>query len=207
MTKKVILEVEVNTSAWDRFNASVKAQQILLSKMPGQWGAVGGAIGKASDKVAKMVANAKNLQNSFAQAKTVTDKFVIGLQTADRTITALVRGSFSLAKNIASVTTSIAKWGAGIAISGILSLGGLFATFGSMGKGIAETRSNAMQSGSTYGQQKAGTDIYGVYGIPATDLMKMITNDIHSGGVAMSAAFNGLRTKFEGKEGGDVLPF
>ena len=207
MSNKAIVEINLKDGEWRKFNESVKEHQKILSKMPGQWGMVGGAIGKSSDKVAKMVANAKNVKDSFAQAKTITDKFVIGLQSADRTISSLVRGSASLAKNIASVTTSILKWGAGIAISGILSLGGLFATFGSMGKGIAGTRSESMQTGSTYGQTKAAEIVYGTKlgsGVPSS-LMKMINEDINSGGALMLRAGLG-REQFAGKSAGDVLP-
>lgn len=205
MTNKAIISVEINDGEWKKFNESVKKHQEILAKMPGQWGAVGGSIGKVSDKAAKMVANAKHVKDSFAQAKTITDKFVIGLQAADRTISSLVRGSYSLAKNIASVTTSILKWGAGIAISGILSLGGLFATFGGLGKDIAKTRSDRMQTGSTYGQVKAADIVYGTRGIDNQGMMQSITDDVSSGGAKMLMA--GLqRDQFVGKGAGEILP-
>ena len=205
MSTKAIIEVELHDGEWKKFNESVKKHQEILGKMPGQWGAVGSSIGKVSDKAAKMVANAKHVKDSFSQAKTITDKFVIGLQAADRTISSLVRGSYSLAKNIASVTTSILKWGAGIAISGILSLGGLFATFGSMGKDIASTRSSALQTGSTYGQQIAAKNVYGVYGVDANEMMGMISKDIHSGNRLMRRAQLNP-DQINGKESGDILP-
>jgi hypothetical protein len=155
MAAKSIIQIEVDDSQFKKFQDIFQKHQDAVKKLPGQWGMVGGSVQAAMSPFAKFSKQVDATSASFKAAKTNTDKLVVGLKAADRTVSSLVRGTASLAKNIFSATESLLKWASitGV-ISGLVGAGGLFGIERLAGAAAAARR-ESQGFGVSSGQLKA----------------------------------------------------
>lgn len=204
---KAIIDVAINDSAWKAFNRQVDAHREKLKALPGQWGAVGKSVERASSAAAKLVARMAEQNRAFKEANGMAGKLAVGLKAADRAMSAMVRSSASFLRNIKDATKSILGWMPmfGI-ISGLMGAGGLF--------GLARLAGNAAQgqqaslgAGASYG----GTKAAGISFAPAfggsggvESLMNQIAQEQRSGGV-MFRRLGMSEDQWRGKQSSDVL--
>ncbi|HET8689766.1 MAG TPA: hypothetical protein VFM18_24440, partial [Methanosarcina sp.] len=127
MAARSIIQVDVLDGAWKNFERSVKKHQIELKQMPGQWGAVGIAIGKTQNAAAKFVASIVETSRQFNKANGAAAKMTLALKASDRVATALGRSTLAVAKNLKDATKSLFSWLSITGLfSGLLGAGGLF---------------------------------------------------------------------------------
>lgn len=204
---KAIVDVVINDSAWQAFNRQVDAHREKLKALPGQWGAVGKSVEKASSAAAKLVARMAEQNRAFKEANGATGKMIVGLKAADRALASMVRNSVGFLRNIKDATKSILSWMPmfGI-ISGILGAGGLFGLSRLAGS-VAQGQQSALGAGASYG----GTKAAGISFAPAfggaggvESLMNQIAQEQRSGGV-MFRRLGMAESQWKGKESSDVL--
>jgi hypothetical protein len=161
-----IITVDVNQSAFDRFNAIFKQHQASLKTMPAAWQAVAAAQAKglkgfqalvdeqvASIGEAKMMAQVQAAASK--QAETAEERAVRAARQRADAWRDIGRATKGVANDIADMTGQLLKWSSLTAVfSGLLGAGGLFG-ISRLAQDVAGGRQSANQLGIGYGQQKA----------------------------------------------------
>lgn len=204
---KAIIDVEINDSAWKTFNQQVEAHKATLKKMPGQWGAIGKAVGSVTGAAAKFAAKIQLQAKAFKAANTMAGKLAVSMKATDRIVSSIARNTISFARHIKDATRSILSWSAVLGLfSGLLGAGGLFG-IARMASSVSQGSTTAMGSGSSYGGQKAAEISYG-QALGGTGGVQSLLNQIaqaqHSGGV-MFGRLGMSRDQWQGKQASDVL--
>lgn len=155
MTVRAIIDVPVNTSEFERFQALFNQYKGQLDETPGIWAEVE----KEHEGLAKgfkAVTAALLAQNQFArEMEDSQDKQGKQLSTAERIWTGIGKTTKGIAGNIFEATKALAKWtGLLGAVGGLLGAGGLFG-IDRMAAGVADTRRRGMGLGLSTGNMTA----------------------------------------------------
>ena len=161
MTVESITKFVLDDTDFKRFIKSFDAYQKNLAKTTGMWQAAG----KWQDLFGAKIAKTNTLFTSNARyQKMIEDsmrKQVVSSAQNERLWSSMASSSGTFAKNVASATSSLFKWGAALG-AGLLGLGGM-GLFGidRMAAGVAGQRRSAQGLGMSIGQEKAFGINYG----------------------------------------------
>lgn len=207
MTAKSVISVEIEGSQWDAHVKAFKKYQSDLAQTKFQWGAIGKTINSAATSSKQLWGNIKAVKNDFAAIQTSTGKIVVGLKAADRTVSALARGTLAVARNLKDATLSLLKWGSLTSLfSGLLGAGGLFG-ISRMAQSVTSGQSQSQRTGSTYGETKAAEAAYGNV-INVQSVLEKINQARLSGGmIDGNPIFQKLGMKnWQNKSSAEILP-
>jgi len=161
MATQSIIQIKIDDSDFARHQARLDKYKEQIAKIPSQWGAVGKTFGTINTAVDKFLAHVADANNKFKQADSFAGKLNLTLKSSDRTVTALVRGTGAMARNIKDATISLLKWGSLTSlISGVLGGGGLFG-ISALASGVKTDRQRSLETGTSFGQNKAANTVYG----------------------------------------------
>lgn len=160
---KSIIQVEVNSGAFDSFQARFNKYKTDLKSQPATWGSIGKAMTMATNPLVKMAAAASVFNTRLREAPTAMGKFKVVAQSAVTTVDRLALGTLKIARNVANTTGSLLKWlGITSALSGLLGGAGLFG-LGRLASSAFEQRRQAKGTGSSIGEQRAFDVNFGKY--------------------------------------------
>lgn len=155
MTLKSVLDIDVNDSKFQRFQALFEKYQAALAKSPGMWKAVDKAANAAGSQFEKMAAAlmAQNqLSREGAEASRAQDRH---LTRSDQLWTSMAKSTRSIAGNILSATRSLLSWSGIISgIGGLLGAGSLWG-LDHMAANAANQRRSSTGLGMSSGEQRA----------------------------------------------------
>jgi hypothetical protein len=162
MPAKSIIDIEIDTTAFDKFKASYAAYEQSLGKTPEAWEKVTKEAGRTAEEFLALVTAATAgvaLATELAEAEKATAK-ELDLQKHAVTGQAkswhdMAKDSRSFATNIGAATISLLRWSTITgAISGIIGAGGLFG-IEHLATSAAADRHLAGGTGTTIGERKA----------------------------------------------------
>lgn len=127
MTLRSVLEVDVDASKFDEFQAAFKKYQDALDRMPGAWGKVNEQTSKVRSEFADMAAAMLAQVELLARVNRETDRFEGSTRTAGTLLGDAARGARDIATHIGNATRDILRWtGITTAVGGLLGLGSIF---------------------------------------------------------------------------------
>ncbi len=209
MSRTAVVKLDIDDSKLKLVTKQLVENEKKLQAMPGQWGKVGQSIGKVTGAGEKFVKAVAKTSEQFLNANTATQKLVIGLKAADRTVSSLGRGTMTVARNLKDATKSLLSW-AGVMglISGVLGAGGLFGIT-RMAESVSTGQTQSKRTGSTYGEEKAASIAYGNL-INVQSVLEQINRARQSGGLINGKPVfqqAGLKnTDWQGKSSAEILP-
>lgn len=209
MTAKSVISIEIEGAQWDAHVKAFKKYQSDLAQTKFQWGAIGKTINATANSAKQLWGNIKTAKNDFAAIQTSTGKIVVGLKAADRAVSALARGTLSVARNLKDATLSLLRWGSLTSLfSGLLGAGGLFG-ISRMAQNVTSGQSQSQRTGSTYGETKAAEAAYGNV-INVQSVLEKINQARLSGGMLDgNPIFQKLGMKsgdWQNKSSAEILP-
>ncbi|HEY6927216.1 MAG TPA: hypothetical protein VI653_27315, partial [Steroidobacteraceae bacterium] len=155
MALKPIIDIDVRTASFQRFQALWDKYQAALQATPAKWHKVGEAqAGLAANfdrQTASLMAQAQ-LAREQAEAQ---DKEGKRLTQSDRLWTSMAKSTKSVTSNIISATGALLRWtGLLSAVGGLLGAGGLFG-IDRMAANVANQRRTGIGLGMSPGEQQA----------------------------------------------------
>lgn len=155
MALKPIVDIDVRTGSFQRFQVLWDRYQAALTATPGKWHRVGEAqAGLASNFQRQTAALMAQAQLAREQAE-ADEKQSKSLKQADRLWISMAKSTKSVAGNVVSATTALLRWtGLLSAVGGLLGAGGLFG-IDRMAANVANQRRTGMGLGMSPGEQQA----------------------------------------------------
>lgn len=155
MGLRSILDIEVNDSAFQRFSALYGKYQAALKASPAEWKKVTDQVGRTRGEFDQIVkqqiaiqARTKLVEQAQREAERQTRSW------GDR-MKEVAQWSGQVARNAASIGSSILKWSLiGTTAGGLLGVGSLFG-LDRLAGGVAATRRSALGLGTSYGERRA----------------------------------------------------
>lgn len=155
MSVKSIIDVEVNTQEFERFQALFSKYEEQLSRTPSAWAKVSkenAAVSKNFERMAAAMMAQNQLGRETAEANKAQSKH---LTRSEQLWTSMAKSTKSVASNILGATRSLISWsGILTAVGGLLGAGGLFG-IDRMAASVANQRRSAMGMGMSTGEQSA----------------------------------------------------
>lgn len=155
MTVKSIVDIEVNSAEFARFQELFGKYQEQLAKTPSAWAQVSDeqkAVSSNFEKMAAAMMAQSQLRHEISEDEAKQEKH---LTLSERLWTSMARSTKSVAGNIAHATEALLKWSGIIgAVSGLLGAGGLWG-IDRMAERVSDQRRSAQGLGLSIGEQKA----------------------------------------------------
>lgn len=155
MPTKPIIDIDIDTSKFERFQKLYDKYQEQLAKSPAAWAKVNKENAAISKHIEKITA-ALLAQNQVAQETSSANKEQAKyLMRGDTLWTSMAKSTKSVASNIIGATRALLSW-TGIlgAVGGLIGAGGLFG-IDRMAANAANQRRSSMGLGLSIGEQKA----------------------------------------------------
>lgn len=161
MAVKSVLDIEVNDSAFVRYQESFKKYTEALSGQPDAWKKIAGEI-DASQKSFKDLVAAAVARQGFAKLNAEAEAVAArSLDQQSRTWGDLAKSSKLFATNIGEATRSLLRWASvTTAVSGLLGVGGLWG-IDRLAQGAASQRRSSTGLGISTGEEQAFNLNYG----------------------------------------------
>lgn len=165
MPLRSVVDIEVNSSQFDAYNAAFSKYSEAVKKLPAGWDDVSKNVGKGAKSFSEMVAAAVALtyqQKQHVAAQKEADRLTRSQSDRWRDI---AKSSKDFAGNIVTATIALTKWVGPInVLTSLLGAGvGLFG-LERLASSVSGQRRSAMQLGIGYGQQSAFNLDYSRFG-------------------------------------------
>jgi hypothetical protein len=181
MAVKSVISIDVNDSAFQRFQSTFQDYQKKLAATPAAWRNV-------NSEQNKHVKSFQELVDLEVQSMS-HQKMMLQVQQAAARITRtnadvwrdLSRSTKSVAGNITSATLQLAKWSGVVSVvGGLIGAGGLFG-IERLAQGVAGGRQSSMGLGVGYGEQKGFQNAFGRV-LDTDSFLANINTQMHSAG-------------------------
>jgi hypothetical protein len=181
MAVKSVISIDVNDSAFQRFQSTFQDYQKKLAATPAAWRNV-------NSEQNKHVKSFQELVDLEVQSMS-HQKMMLQVQQAASRITRtnadvwrdMARNTKSVAGNITSATLQLAKWSGVVSVvGGLVGAGGLFG-IERLAQGVAGGRQSSMGLGVGYGEQKGFQNAFGRV-LDTDSFLANINTQMHSAG-------------------------
>ena len=152
MTDRPILDISLDTSAFEAFRAKFDAYRAKAAETTGAWTDIGKTTQATAQTFDKMASSLARMQAALSGIEQQTEDAGQEQEASSERWTRIASSARVFGSNIKDASLSLAKWsGLTGLFAGILSAGGLYG-ISRMAAGVGARRSQAMSYGSSYGE-------------------------------------------------------